>query len=117
MSEAQTIAVQPDAISAPAAACPPSSVNSECWISSCAASSVRPSTSRIDATKPSILRWTGTNRCWPTASPILRWPSAARWVTASRTAPWSSGDTKGASTFSEKPLISTNGTPCPWSRA
>jgi hypothetical protein len=76
-----------------------------------------PSTSDIDVTKPSIFLRTGTKRFCPTARPILRCPSAARCVTASRIAPRSSGDTKGALTFSVKPLISTNGTPWPCSLA
>jgi hypothetical protein len=38
-------------------------------------------------------------------------------VTASRIAARSSGETKGARTFGEKPLIRTNGTPCPRSRS
>ena len=42
------IAVQPSVIRVPAAACPPSRVYSECWISASAWSIGTPSTSRID---------------------------------------------------------------------
>lgn len=70
MSLAHTTAVQPRSISADAAACPPSRVNSECWISSSAASGARPNCSWTVARKPSILRRTGTKRFGPTASPI-----------------------------------------------
>ncbi len=100
MSLPQTIAVQPLSSSAPAAACPPSTLNSVWRTSSSASSRVCPSTSRRAAVKPSILRSTGTYRRCPTASPIRSWPSSARCWTAIHIAARSSGEMNGASIFS-----------------
>ncbi len=100
MSLPQTIAVQPLSSRAPAAAWPPSTLNSVWWMSSWASSGVTPSRSVMAAVKPSIFRSTGTNRRWPTARPIRSWPSSTRCWTAIHIAARSSGEMNGAAIFS-----------------
>jgi hypothetical protein len=85
-SEPHAIAVTPASSNWPAAAYPPSTEKSECTMTG---SSPSPAMAR---SYPSALRCAGTNRSGPTARPIRRWPSEARWDTASSAATASSAE-------------------------
>ena len=71
----------------------------------------------IPRRNPSVLRRVGTYTSWPIASPIRRWPIAARCATIASIDATSSFEMYGASMSGRYPFTSTIGSACSSSRA